>query len=417
VRRRITPDLLRRNREFRTFWSGQTISLFGDQISLLAIPLLAVLTLDAGAAQMGLLTAVGLAPNLLFSLHAGAWADRKASRRRVMLVADLGRAGLLATIPLAYVLGALTLGQLYVVAFGIGSLSVLFFVSYNTLFVALVDRDEYVAASSLLNGSRALSLVGGQSLAGVLVAALTAPFALLADALSFVGSAFFLRRIRVQEPPPAPSGRGRMRAGLRFIARTPVVRAALGASATINLFNFMFWAIFVLYATRELGIGAVALGLLLGAGALGAILGSLVTSRLTSRVGIGRALVIGFVLFPAPLLLWPLASGPMPVLLGLLGLAEFGSGIGVMILDISLGALLAAVVPDQLRARVSGAYMVVNFGVRPLGAILGGALGAAIGLRPTLWIATVASLTAVLWLVPSPLPRLRQLPDAAPVEV
>jgi MFS family permease len=207
-----------------------------------------------------------------------------------------------------------------------------------------------------------------------------------------------------------------MRAGLRFIAQTPVVRAALGASATINLFNFMFWAIFVLYATRELGIGAVALGLLLGVGALGAILGSLVTSRLTSRVGIGRALVIGFVLFPAPLLLWPLASGPMPVLLGLLGLAEFGSGVGVMILDISLGALLAAVVPDQLRARVSGAYMLVNYGVRPLGAILGGALGAAIGLRPTLWIATVASLTAVLWLLPSPLPRLRQLPDAAPVE-
>jgi MFS family permease len=414
VRRRVVPDLLRRRPEFRHFWTGQTISLFGDQISLLAIPLLAVLTLHAGAAQMGLLTAVGLAPNLLFSLHAGSWADGRKSRRRLMLVADLGRAALLATIPAAYALGILTLGQLYVVAFAVGSLSVLFFVSYNTLFVALVNRDEYVAASSLLNGSRAISLVGGQSLAGVLVAALTAPFALLADAVSFLGSAFFLGRVRATEPAPAPAGRSRTRAGLRFIARTSLVRAALAASATVNFFNFAFWAIFVLYATTELGIGAVALGLLLAVGALGAVLGSLITSRLTSGIGIGRTLVIGFVLFPAPLLLWPLASGPMPLVLGLLGLAEFASNVGVMILDISLGALLAAVVPDEVRARVSGAYMVVNYGVRPLGALLGGALGAAIGLRPTLWIAAAGTLTGVLWLLPSPLPGLRRLPDPAP---
>ncbi len=220
--RRLLPDLLRRRPEFRRFWTGQTISLFGDQISLLAIPLLAVLALDAGAAQMGLLTAVGLAPNLLLSLHAGAWADRQPNRRRLMLAADLGRAALLATIPVAYVLGALTLAQLYVVAFGVGCLTVLFYVSYNTLFVALVDREEYVEATSLLNGSRALSLVAGQGVAGALVAAFTAPLALLADAVSFLGSALFLGRVRAPEPPPATAESAGSAEGLRFISRTPV---------------------------------------------------------------------------------------------------------------------------------------------------------------------------------------------------
>jgi MFS family permease len=414
MRRRLIPPLLRTDNDFRRFWTGQTISLFGDQISLLAVPLVAVLVLDAGAAQMGYLTAVGLAPNLILALHLGAWVDRQASRRRLMLVADLARATLLATIPIAAAIGVLTLAQLYAVAFGVGCLTVLFFVSYNTLFVALVDRDDYVAASSLLNGSRALSFVGGQGIAGVLVAAFTAPFALVADAASFLASAAFLRRISPAEPEPVAAGPGQVAAGVRFIARTPIMRAALGASATLNLFNFVFWAIFILYATRTLGVGPAELGLVLAVGAIGGVVGSMVAGRLTRRIGVGRALIVGFVLFPAPLLLVPLASGTKPMVLAFLGLAEFGSSVGVMLLDIDLGALFAALVPDLMRARVTGAYTVVNYGVRPLGALIGGALGSAIGLRPTLWIATVGALTGVLWLMPSPVPRLRELPEPAP---
>jgi MFS family permease len=413
VIRRLIPPLLRRNREFRRFWTGQTVSLFGDQISLLAVPLVAVLVLDANAAQMGYLTAVGLAPNLLLSVHAGVWADRRASRRRLMLAADLGRATLLATVPLAYALGVLTLGQLYVVAFGVGALTVIFFVSYNTLFVSLLPRDGYVEGSSLLNGSRALSFVGGQSLGGALVQLLTAPFALLADAASFIVSAAFLRRVSAPEPPPEPAAGGQALDGLRFIRRTPIMRASLAATATVNLFNFGFFAIFILYATRELGISPAALGLALGIGALGGVVGSLLTGRLVRRAGVGVALVVGFVLFPAPLLLVPLAGGPKPLVLAFLGVAEFGSGLGVMILDISLGAMFASLIPDRLRARVSGAYMLVNYGVRPLGALLGGALAGAIGLRPTLWIVTAGAICGVLWLLPSPVPRLRTLPEPA----
>jgi predicted MFS family arabinose efflux permease len=413
VRRRVVPDLLRANVPFRRFWIGQTISLFGDQVSLLALPLLAVLVLDAGPAPRGLHTAPGLAPTLLLSLPAGAGVDRLPSRRRVMLAADLGRAALLLTVPVAYAAGALTLGQLYVVAFLVGALTVLFFVSYNTLFVSLVDRESYVEGNSLLNGSRALSFVGGQSLGGVLVQALSAPFALLADAASFLVSAAFLGRVSAREPAPEPKAAGHTRAGIRFIARTPIMRASLAASATVNLFNFAFFAIFILYATRTLGVRPGELGVVLGFGALGVVIGSMLTGRLTRRVGIGPALLVGFVLFPAPLMLVPLATGPKPVVLALLLIAEFGSGLGVMVLDIGLGALFAALIPNRLRARVSGAYMVVNYGVRPIGALAGGALGSAIGLRPTLWIATLGALCGVLWLLPSPVPRLRALPSTA----
>ena len=146
---------------------------------------------------------------------------------------------------------------------------------------------------------------------------------------------------------------------------------------------------------------------------MGSVLGSVITGRLSTRIGIGPAFIAGSLLFTAPLVLVPLAAGPKPVVLAFLFLAEFGSGLGVMILDISAGSIFQALVPDRLRARFSGAYMVVNNGVRPLGALAGGALGSAIGLRPTLWIATVGAIVGVLWLLPSPLPRLHALPDQA----
>lgn len=200
------PALLH-DQTFRRFWLGQTVLLFGDQVSLLAVPLVAVLVLHARPAEMGYLTAAGVLPSLLFSLHAGAWVDRHGHRRTTMLIADLARAGLLASVPTAYALGVLNLPQLYAVAFVIGCFDVLFFVSYSTLFVSIVRTDDYLQGNSLLNGSRALSFVGGQSLAGVLVALLTAPVALLADALSFLVSASFLARIHPQEPPTSKRDR------------------------------------------------------------------------------------------------------------------------------------------------------------------------------------------------------------------
>jgi MFS family permease len=403
------PELLRRP-DFGRFWTGQTISLFGDQVTLIALPLAAVLVLHARAAQMGYLTAAALAPHLLFSIHAGAFVDRWGRRRVTMIVADVLRALLVATIPLAYALDALSLAHLYVVAFLIGTLSVFFSVADAGLFVALVRRDDYVQANSLLNGSRAFSFVAGPSVGGILVQLLKAPFALLVDALSYLASAFFLLRIAPAEPSTEQAESGHVTAGLRYIARSPVVRTSLGATATINFFNFVFFALFILYATRSLHVRPGTLGLVLGAGAVGGLIGSAITGRIGRRIGIGPAFILGCALFPAPLLLVPAAGGPKPVVLACLFLAEFGSGLGVMILDISVGSIFAALVPDRLRSRVSGAYSVVNYGVRPLGSLAGGALGAWIGLRPTLWIATAGALLGVLWFVGSPLPALRELP-------
>ena len=214
---RLVPQLLRGNLVFRRFWLGQTISLFGDQISMIAVPLTAVLVLHANASQMGYLIAAELVPNLLFALHAGAWVDRRGGRRVMMIMRDLGRAALIATIPLAYAFDALRIQQLYVVAFLVGCMTVLFHVSYSSLFVSIVPRENYVEANSFLAGSRAFSFVAGPSVGGILVQALKAPFALVVDSVTFLVSALFLGSISPEEPPTEEAESGHVRAGVRFL--------------------------------------------------------------------------------------------------------------------------------------------------------------------------------------------------------
>jgi predicted MFS family arabinose efflux permease len=410
------PPPLLRQPEFLKLWAAQSISQIGDQITYLALPLVAVLTLDASAAQMGLLTAAELMPHLLFSLMAGVWIERRANRRRLMIVADIVRAGLLVSVPLAAAFDLLTFPQLYVVGFIAGSCAVLFDISWATLFVTVVPRRDVVDANSKLNLSRALSFVTGPSAAGFLVQALTAPATLLVDAFSFIGSALFLGRIRTQEPPVEEDGRESvlqsLRSGLRFVFGDELIRPELLCTATINLFNFVFHAIFVLYATKELGVSPGLLGLALGAGAVGGIFGALVAVRLERLIGIGPAFTLGCVLFPLPLVLVPLAAGSELVIALMLGTAEFLSAVGVMILDVNGGSLMLLRTPNRLRSRMSGTYRFVNYGVRPLGALIGGGLGTAIGLQTTLWIGVVGALAGVVWLVFSPIPRLRAVAEA-----
>jgi MFS family permease len=402
---------------FRNLWLGQSVSLLGDQVGFIALPLAAVLVLDAGPGEMGLLGAAALAPYLLLSLPAGVWLDRVASRRRVMVATDVARAVLLASIPLAYALDALSFAQLYAVAFLTGCLAVFFDLSYPTLFVSVTPRERFLEGNSLVHGSRSFSFVAGPSLGGLLVQLLSAPFALLADAVSFLGSALFLGRVRAEEPPVDQAAATSMRAqaaeGLRFIGGNAIFRPTLTAVATLNFFNSAFLALFILYATRTLGIGAGALGLVLGVAALGGICGAVIAGRVGRRLGVGRAFALGCVLFTAPLILVPLAQGPKALVLVFLFAAELISGLGVMILDVNAGSIMFALTPDRLRSRATGAFNVVNWGIRPLGALMGGALGAWIGVRPTLWIATVGALLGSLWLLPSPVLGLRELPEEA----
>jgi predicted MFS family arabinose efflux permease len=404
------PPLLRENAGFRRFWCSQTVSIAGDHVTLLALPLVGVLALDAGPAQMGLLTAAGWAPNLFLSLHAGAWVDRSGRLRETMIAADLGRAALLVTVPVAWALGVLTLAQLVVVAFAAGALGAFATVAYASVYPALVERDRLVEAGSLISASRAGAAAAGPSVGGALVAVLTAPVALLADVVSFVVSGLWLRRLPLRPRDAAPDG-GLME-GARFILRSPVVRPILACTATINFFSFVVLALYTLYATRSLGVRPSELGLVLGLGALGGFAGAAVTSRLVRDIGVGATFALGCLLYAAPMLFVPLAGGPHALVLAALLAESIGAAFGVMVLDISAGAILAAAVPEGLRARMAGAFQLVNYGVRPLGALAGGGLGAAIGMRETLLLAVGGALLSVLWLVPSPVPRLRELPEA-----
>ncbi|MET8366492.1 MFS transporter [Micromonospora sp. NPDC005194] len=406
---------LGRDRRFRTFWMGETISAFGDRISELALPLIAVSLLAATPVQVSVLTALIWLPNLL-GLFLGAWVDQRTHKRRLLIIADLARAAVLLSLPVAYLFGAITLTQLYLVALLSGAGAVVFTLGHQAFFVALVPRSAYVDANSKLSVSRSLSFIAGPAVGGGLVQALSAPVAVLVDAVSFLASALLLRRIPVTESPPPrrrTSTLGLVREGLVLVLRHPVLRAALGCTTTVNFFTFIAAALLVLYANRELGLSAGAIGVAFGIGALGGLAGAALAPRLSRAIGLGRTAMIGVVVFPAPLALTALIAGPTWAKVAMLAAIEMVSSVGVMLMDVNLNALLTAVTPDDARGRRAGAYSAVNYGIRPLGALVGGALGTTLGLRPALVVAGVGGVLAVLWLLASPVRHIRTLDDPA----
>lgn len=405
-----------RDRRFVRFWAGQSVSQFGDRISELALPLIAVGALNASAGQVAWLTALAWAPNLL-AVVVGAWVDQHVGRRRLMILSDLVRAGVLLTLPVAHLFGSVTFLQLYAVALLTGAAAVLFNTAYPPFFAHLVPRSSYVDANSKLSASRSASFVLGPAVGGALVQLLTAPVAVIADALSFLASAVLLRPIRVEEPaaadadgPAGPPLLRRVREGLAFVVRHPVLGAGLGCATTLNFFTFAAGTnLIVLFAVRELGLSAGIVGLAFGIGSTGALVGAVIAPKVSRRIGVGRSIAVGAVLFPAPIALVAAASGPGWAGAAVLGAAEFLSGVGVMLFDVNLNSLQAAVIPDGMRSRVAGTYGTVNYGMRPIGALVGGGLATVIGLRATLITAAVGGALSLLWLLPSPVLRIRSL--------
>jgi predicted MFS family arabinose efflux permease len=410
-----------RDREFRTFWSAQTVSEFGDRISELALPLIAVTLLDATPTEVGLLTAAVWLPNLV-SLLIGSWVDQRRDKRRLMIVADLARLLILLSLPIAYWLGILTLAQLYAIAILAGTAHVLFNTAYASFFARLVERQNYIEANSKLSGTRSLSFVAGPAIGGVLMQWLTAPFAILVDALSFAFSAVQVARLDIPAGPVEPTAETllqRARSGILYVLRHPYLRDALGCATTVNFFNFIGLALLVLFASRDLGLSAGTIGIALGTGATGGLLGAAFAARLSQMIGLGRLVAIAAVVFPASLAIVAFADGPPLARAALLGLAEFVSAFSVMCFDVPLGSLQMSVIDDRMRSRVSGAFTSINFGVRPLGAVLGGLLGDWIGPRDTLLVSAVGGVLAVLWLLRSPILKVRTIeflhpPDPAP---
>jgi predicted MFS family arabinose efflux permease len=274
-----------------------------------------------------------------------------------------------------------------------------------------VHRSQYVDANSKFSTTRSLSYIAGPTTAGFLVQALSAPVAIAADALSFVASAIALRGVRVAEPEVERNGtsaREELRDGFRYLARQKVLRAGVACTSTINFFGFFISTIFVLYASRTLGLSAGAIGLILGAASFGALAGALIAPRVGRRLGIGRAVVVGSILFPAPMALFPLAHGSHWLSGSMLLAGEFLASVGVMVFDVNQNSLMVMIIPQAVRSRVVGVTRFFNYGTRPFGALLGGVLGAAVGLRPTLWIAVVGCLLGSLFLIASPMPGMRE---------
>ncbi|MEV7152269.1 MFS transporter [Streptomyces sp. NPDC093084] len=411
------PVSMWRDRRFCRFWAGQSISQFGDRITELALPLIAVEALHASANQVALLTALIWTPNLL-AIVLGAWVDHRVHKRRLMVFADLVRAAVLLSLPAAHLLGAVTLGQLYAVALLTGAAGVLFNTAYPPFFAHLVPRSSYVDANSKLSASRSASYVAGPAIGGALVQALTAPVAVAVDALTFLASAVLVGRVSIDEQPAAPDQAAssllrRVREGLVFVVRHPVLRASLGCAATVNFFTFVAGSgLIVLFASRNLGLTAGVIGMAFGIGATGSLLGAVIAPKISRRLGVGRSIVVGAVLFPAPIAIAAAASGPLWARAGALAVAEFLSGVGVMLFDVNLNSLQADVIPDGMRSRVAGAYSTINYGLRPVGAVFGGLLASLIGLRATLLIGAVGGALSLLWLLPSPIPRIHCLtPD------
>jgi MFS family permease len=404
-----------RHPQFVRLWAGQTISQFGTQISQLAIPLTAALVLNATPLQMGLLGAFEFAPFLLLSLFAGVWVDRL-RRRPVLIVADVGRAILLASIPAAAVLGVLHIEQLYVVGLLTGVLTVFFDVAYQSYLPALVSREHLIEGNSKLEVSRSVAQIAGPGVAGALVQLITAPLAVLADAASFVASVIFLLLIRAPEPAPERHATGgssiwaELREGLAVVLGNPLLRSIAGCTATSNLFGNAMMAVYVLYATRQLGIEPALLGIIFAAGGPGALLGSLLAGRAADHFGFGSTIIGSISIGALANLLVPLASGPSAVVAGMLMLAAFIAGLCNPIYNINQVSLRQAITPDRLQGRMNASVRFIVWGTIPIGAVLGGALGQAIGLWPTLLSMALGSLLAPLWVVFSPVRQLRSQP-------
>lgn len=375
---------------------------------------MAVLVLDASALQMGILAAAGTLPFLLCSLLAGVWVDRR-TRRPLLIAADLIRAVLLISVPLAALLDRLSMFQLYVVAFSAGVLTVLFEIAHYAYVPSLVGRAQVVDASSKMQLSYSTADSAGPGVAGVLVQLASAPFALAVDALYYVASAFLLARIRtpeawIQQAVGPRSVRADVLAGLRALLGHPLLRPIVYVSISDSIFRTGIVALYVLYASRELGIDPFMLGLIFVAGGLGAIPGALLSSRVAERVGVGPAILGGWFVAAAAFLVIPLAVGPLAVLN--LAAGVLLGGVAGAIANIQQWSLRQIVTPDELQGRVTASHRFLVYGAYPIGALLGGVLGDVIGLRVAILLCAIGVLASPLWAVFSPLRRLRNAPGA-----
>jgi MFS family permease len=414
---------LLRHPDFLKLWTAETVSVFGSQISALAIPIVAATFLHVEAFPFALLGVIEFLPFILFTLPAGAWVDRL-RRRPIMITGDLGRAIALLTIPVVYAINPawLTIWQLYLVAFVTGTLTVFFDVSNQSYLPSIVERDELIEGNSKLQISQSAAQIAGPGIAGFLIGIIGAAFAIVADALSFIWSAFFVFLIRKPEPPvvhPADeSGQKRpsivsdVREGLAFVLRNPSLRGISFGTATSNLFSSMGFAIYILYALNGLGLDATRLGIAFALGNVGALVGAFTANRLAKLFGLGPTIVgslfVGgfFLLFVA---IAPAGDLALPFLVagGIFG------GLSQMVYNINQVSYRQAICPPRMQGRMNATVRFMVWGTMPIGSLIGGAVASVIGLHETIWIAAILGFVPALFPFLSPVRNLREMP--APV--
>jgi Transmembrane secretion effector len=413
--RRLLPGL-GEDPEFLKLWTGGFISTLGFHVSILAMQLTAAVVLRATPLEMGLLGAAQFVPRLLLGLVAGAWVDRL-RRRPLMIVADVGRAALLGSVPVAYLAGVLAIPQLFLVALGVGACSVVFGVASQAYLPTLVGRDRLVDANARMSAGEAVAQIGGPNLAGLLVQVLTAPIAIGIDALSYLVSAVCIAWIRRPEPPSPPREQRRpllaeIREGVAAVVAHPILRALVAAALNVGLFTGGIRGALIILYLVQLGITPIEFGLVYGVGGGAALLGAIAARPLARALGLGRTLVWVHVATAACAAFVPLAGfvgadWRLPVLLA----GQVGLGLLAPAWGVNGGSLQQAVTPDGLLGRVNATQQVALFGINPLGAILGGVVASVIGLQQTLFLAAAgAALTAVPLLL-SPVRRLRVMPS------
>ncbi len=402
-----------RDPSFRRFWLGEAISLLGSQVTALALPLSAVLLLHAGPGEMAILGVLTYLPFLVVTLPAGVLADRR-RRRPLLMIANVGRAVALLAIPASAWLGVLSLPLLYGVSLVVGVLTVVFEVGYLAYVPNLVSRHRLADANARLQATSSAAEVGGPGIAGLLIAAVGAPLAILIDSVSYLASAVLLFGIRREEPDPSTDGRavdilGDIRTGLRITFTDPILRAFALEAATNNLAWQVVEVVLLIYATQVLGLDALAIGTLFSLGAIGAVLGAVTAGPLGRRFGIGRTIAVAMVLCGFGTLLIPLAMPP-PVLGGvILAVALFIGGFGTTISVVHVITVRQTITPDELLGRMNASYRTLSYGAIPIGAIIGGVLGESIGLQATMAIGAIGVALAPLWVLLSPVPRIRDI--------
>lgn len=413
-----------RHPDFLKLWAGETISMFGSTIDDIAFPLVAILVLDATTFEVAAMGTVLFLPFILFTLPAGVWVDRL-PRRPVLIIGDFGRAALYATIPIAYVADVLTLWELYLVGFLVGVFQVFFDVAYMSYLPSLVDRDQIIEGNSKLQVSQSAAQISGPGLGGLLVEALTAPYAVLIDALSFVASGLFILGIRKpEERPEATHDRertsfwGEAKEGLRFVVGNPNLRAQAGCTATSNFFFSVGFAVLLVFAVRVLGLSAGAIGVVLSIGAVGALVAALTAMRISRRFGIGPT-TIAVTLLQGPAFLAiafaPVGDAAIPVLAA----SQLVLGYMLVTYNIVQVSYRQTICPARLQGRMNSAMRFIVWGTIPLGTLTGGALGTMVGLREAIAIGAIGSGLSFLWILLSPQRHLRDMPepvhDGAPV--